>query len=109
MGWRGEEEEEERLAVPPVSVLGRLSLVISPGDTMLVAVGCCDFCTRNVGREETKKGCHHCAGMVDVMGDEEEREGGLENVIAVGLGKTNWFCPFHGEEYGAMHIELACV
>ena len=35
--------------------------------------------------------CHHCAGMVVVeIGEEAEREG-LENVIAVGLGNTNWF------------------
>lgn len=47
--------------------------------------------------------------MVDVeIGDGEEREG-LENVIAVGLGNTNWFCALHGDEYGPMHIEFACV
>lgn len=35
--------------------------------------------------------------VVVEIGEEAEREG-LEKVIAVGLGKTNWFCPLHGEE-----------
>lgn len=59
--------------------------------------------------EEEEELCHHCAGMVVVeIGEEAEREG-LEKVIAVGLGNTNWFWPLHGEEYGPTHMELACV
>lgn len=46
---------------------------------------------------------HHCGVIavivvVEQIGEEEERAGWLEKLMAVGLGKMNWFCPLHGDE-----------